>query len=263
MEAMNSTENVTDTVAWGPGEGIVVTVAIYDSSVTALSLLGNCAVLYLSIQYDALQLDAVSLFLVQNLAVADILFTSTTIFPIAVTATARRYVLGDVYCFVTAHLAFIPTVANILTILAITSYRLRLLTPPYKKIPITAARIAVALIWLLATSGTIASFAYGSTYIFDDTSMECYSSMSVNAEADVVFTALNGVFLALPLVIIIVFSVILSVIAIRHSERFSGKKKRNYRVSVDYFLIIFCAFLIIFAYYLIIFCIKLLLRKVQ
>ena len=66
-------------------------------------LLGNGTVLYSSMRYNAIRLDKASLILIQNLAVADILYTICDILPQFVTYIAGRWVLGKVYCFMSAH----------------------------------------------------------------------------------------------------------------------------------------------------------------
>ena len=75
-------------------------------------------------------MDRISVLLVQNLAVADFLYTVGTILPSAVSYIVGKYVLGNVYCFISAQTSFIPAQANTFIVLAITSYRLHLLRYP-------------------------------------------------------------------------------------------------------------------------------------
>ena len=117
-----------------------------------------------------------------------------------------------------------------LTILVIASYRLRLVTPPFCTISKTTAKIIVAMTWLIATGPGVTSLAYKSTSTFIPTSAACVSSIYVNEGA--VGIGYIGCTIGLPLFAVTFISIILSVIAIKHSTRHSNHQQRNYRALV-------------------------------
>ena len=65
-----------------------VPLAIYNILVVTLATLGNGVVLWASLQYNAVRLDKVTVFLVRNLALADILYTLIRIVPHTVNMVA-------------------------------------------------------------------------------------------------------------------------------------------------------------------------------
>ena len=212
------------TIVWSTAESIPL--GAYCFFATVMGLCGNSLVLYSSIRYDALQLDDVSLTFVRNLAVADILYTLASLLPISITYMTREYLLGDQVCFIDAQVSSTPVISNVLTVLAITSHRLCLLRPPYHSISKTTANIMVALIWLVSTSPTIAALSYHSNSVFDPVTAACSTSVYDDAPPGVIIL-IFGVLCVLPLLAITLLSVILSVIAIKHSKLHSNDREQQ------------------------------------
>ena len=222
MDIANGT--TTMGLVWSTSQ--IIPLAIFCFIVTTLGLFGNSVVLYSSLRYNAIKLDKISLTFVQNLAIADILYTLMMILPITVTYMAGRYVLGEVYCFVTAHLVPIPSVVNTLTILVLTVYRVRVVSSPFSSISPKAAYVTVALIWGAATPGTILSLAYKSSAAPSYTSVSCISSVYVNQQATLTLLLVTALLVLLPLFAVTLCNVVLCVIAVRHSERHNTSSYR-------------------------------------
>ena len=75
-------------LGWSPiTRGLLIA---YNILVIVLSLFGNVIVLYGSLKHDAIRMDKVSLLLIQNLAVSDIITTLIFYFPTLLTLFANR-----------------------------------------------------------------------------------------------------------------------------------------------------------------------------
>ena len=211
-----------------------IPLSIYLSIVTLLGLFGNGTVFYSSVRYDAIRLDRVSVILVQNLAVADILYIISNTFPQAITCIAGKWILGPVYCFINAQIAFIPGSANALTVLLITSYRLWLVTHPFASVSGIKVRIIVMVSWILASAGMAISLAYKSSSTFNPSNGKCMSSVYENIEAGPLFKLAVVVIVMIPLLVITIENVILCAIALKTSRRLQGQKntKINFKALV-------------------------------
>ena len=155
----------------------LIPLSIFCFIMTLFGLFGNGTVFYASVRYNAIKMDKVSLIFIQNLAIADILYTLIVIFPQMITYFSRGWVLGKVYCFINAQLSFTPGSVNALTVLLISTYRVRLITNPFYSISSTTARILSLLAWLLGTAGTIISLSYKCTSSFSPLNAKCMSSV--------------------------------------------------------------------------------------
>ena len=146
MDLSNNTEpNITESpqqlLQYTLTQRVLLT--LYCFIMAFFGILGNGTVLYSSIRYNAIRLDRVSLFMVQNLAVADILYTIFAIIPQLITTFAGRWVLGKIYCFISAQLTFIPAVVNSLTVLLISTYRLWVVRNPFSGAQAVSMRITL------------------------------------------------------------------------------------------------------------------------
>ena len=200
----------------------VVPLGIFCFIMTFMGLFGNGTVLYSSIKYNAIKLDKVSLIFVRNLAVADIMYTITSIFPQMCTFFAGGWVLGPIYCFISAQLSFIPGIVNILTVLLITSYRLKIVTNPFSSISSTTARIMTLLTWVLGTTGPIISLAYSSKSIFSPTNVKCISNIYVHPQGAKIFQIAVGVLLMIPLLMITIENAVLCGVAVKSAKKASS-----------------------------------------
>ena len=209
----------------------IVPLATYTLLVTTLGLLGNTLVVYSSVRYNAIQLDKVSVLLVQNLAVADLLYILCNVLPSAITYLAGRYILGSGYCFVNAVIAFIPGSVNTLTILALTGYRLLIVVYPYRAITLLRARVMVGVTWVLSLAPVSVALAYESEAVFVRTYAACVSDVYENKDAFVVVTLCLGGIIMLPILGTTVINAILCAISISLKRR--SRNKRKHQASIQ------------------------------
>ena len=229
----------------------IIPLAIWTTSVTVLGLLGNGLVIYSSIRYNAIQMDKISLLLVQNLAVADFLFILSHVFPPAVSYIAKKYVLGPVYCFISAQTTFIYAQVNTVTVLSITAYRLWILRAPLRPVTHGAAKVGVVVIWITACATTILSLAYKSKSIFSQKSVKCFSTIynHESLTAIVLFRVIFGGAVLFPIVIIGIINVILFIISYKSSKKlraaqgFNTSREVNSARALTTVLALSCAFI--------------------
>ena len=205
----------------------VIPLATFCLLVAIMGLLGNGLVFYSSIRYNAIDLDRISIVLVRNLAVADMLYTLLAVIPPATTYFARRYVLGDVYCYICAHFGFITGSANSLTILTITAYRLRTIVFPLDVVSRRSIHVAITFIWIFSMAAPAISLGYKSDFVFVPNSARCLSTIYFNQDAAPLFRAVLIMQVVLPLVLITVFNLVLLLVAYRQ------KVKHNPNTSVN------------------------------
>eukprot|EP00116_Pleurobrachia_bachei_P002474 sb/3462736/ len=137
----------------------VVPLGVFCFFMALFGILGNGVVLYSSLRYNAIKLDKVSLVFVRNLALADILYAVFTVVPSFVAYASRDWVLGPVYCFVSAQLSLFPGLVNSLLVMVIALYRLVLLYSPFTIPRCIHARVLSAGLWLFSMSPTIIRLA--------------------------------------------------------------------------------------------------------
>ena len=185
-----------------------------------LGLTGNGVVLYSSVRYQAISLDKACFVLVQHLAAADLIYTVFATLPVLVAYLARKWVLGPTWCFINAHLPFIPGVANILLVLIITSHRLYVITFPFRGVfQSTKVRVWTVFIWIVSIGlFAIATFYFKSSASFNPDTGWCFSSVYVWKDAQLFMLIASVIFVVLPIMITTVANVCLSCIAFKISS---------------------------------------------
>jgi hypothetical protein len=76
-------------------------------------------VLYSTIHHKAIKLDKLSVWIIQNLAVADLMNTVLILIPVIISLYANRWVLGDTFCMVMFIYKYVGSVANVILINAL------------------------------------------------------------------------------------------------------------------------------------------------
>ena len=218
---MSNTSSATD-LALSTAQ--VVPLAMYTVIGLLLGLLGNSLVLYSSVRYNTIKLDQVTLLFVQNLAAADLLYILFNVLPVSVTFIARKYIMGDVYCFISAQLAFIPGTLNGLTILALTAYRLHLVRCPFNSMSILTAKFVLFILFLISLILTCICLWYKSKSVFIPHVGKCVSTVYINIEASVVFRITVCIIIVVPIVAITIINGILCVISVRSSRKAQSER---------------------------------------
>ena len=214
----------------------VVPLGIFCFLMTFFGILGNGTVLYSSIRYNSIRLDKISLIFVKNLAAADILYTIFAIFPNFITFSAREWVLGDGWCFISAQLSFIPGFANIFLVLSITLYRVVLVVSPFDITRSITARIIAGTFWLTSITFTlVVGVIFKVKSLFNPDNGTCMSSLYDDQRAKEVVAIFITLSVVLPMILITLGNVILCVVAFRHStsSMFSCAPTRRRRHPAD------------------------------
>eukprot|EP00116_Pleurobrachia_bachei_P003303 sb/3463565/ len=201
----------------------VVLVSIYNILGLLAAFLGNLVVLIISAKYRAIEFDRISILLLQNLAAADFLIALTGWLPVAITTIIGEWVLGDVICYISGILVYIPSLSEllILTMIALhkvytVAYPLRSRRQPVSRL---AVIITVIIIWVLSTAVVVLSILKLGEYpVYESTTFACRSDHPEHKH-DI---AIKGVFLMVSvpaLLAIIVSNFALLAIVARHNSK--------------------------------------------
>ena len=74
-------------------------------------------------KYGTLKLDRVTIVLVRNLAIADVMLVVVYDLPLLVTHVAGRWALGEELCFVVGYGFVVPACANLSFVMLVSSHR--------------------------------------------------------------------------------------------------------------------------------------------
>ena len=100
-----------------------VALILYNSIVVLCGLSGNVLVLVGSMMYKAIGMDKVSVFLLENVAIADILLILCLYVPKLVSLFTNQWDFGDGMCTVTAFFKYTPAMCEIILIMITGLYR--------------------------------------------------------------------------------------------------------------------------------------------
>ena len=123
----------------------------WSSLALTVNLVGNLVIL-LAIRRKAITLDKVSVTLIQNIAVSDILMALSTILPTLVSLIADRWVFGDTVCYIQHYLYPLVFTSALLLICALHVSKLVCLAFPLWSIGWSkrAANCIAVVIWIIA-----------------------------------------------------------------------------------------------------------------
>ena len=117
--------NITD-VFEEIGIGLIEEILIISYTIVVLvfGIIGNSFVLIGSIKYKAIDMDIVTIKLIENLAICDIMCTVLLFVPMFTVVTSRRWILGNAICYISAYFASTSYATEILTTTIIVIQRL-------------------------------------------------------------------------------------------------------------------------------------------
>ncbi|XP_063686474.1 melatonin receptor type 1B-like [Bolinopsis microptera] len=189
-----------------------VTLIILTSLLILLGLAGNCFVLLASLKYRAIDIDRISILLIENLAAADFLIIIIEFVPLLVTLIANDWVLGDIICSVQSYGKFLPFVAETLLIMAMACYRAHVvLHPPLVPIRVVWFYIVVVVAWLVPALNCLVIQVNKPTAHFSPPQLTCTISDVADTELDIWFVVWGGATAALPMIVTITANIILLV----------------------------------------------------
>ena len=115
-----------------------------------LGILGNTFVLIASLKYRAINIDRISILLIEHLAAADLLIAVIEYLPLLVVVIADgNWVLGNWVCKIQAYAKFPPFVAETIIIMTMACYRAHVvLNPPFVPISVGWFYLFVGFAWI-------------------------------------------------------------------------------------------------------------------
>ena len=204
-----------------------ILIHIYHNLMLVLALTGNSVILYGSLLYKAISLDAVSLVFLENLAVLDFLLALMSGIPVLFTLYAKKWILGEAICFIQGMLGYIPVFTETITLAAISVYRLHKLIDPFKMLRVKPSRVRafLVLLWGLCTVYVMIAVCMGHKAYFDPYILSCMGSGLTDPDIrSIIFCmAAATIFFNIPLLIIVISNIGMLCITSRHRSKRAGQ----------------------------------------
>lgn len=164
--------------------------------------------------------------LVQNIAIADMGYTLVVIFPTIFTTTvmSNTWTLGTFTCNAIAVLQFVFGTGNILMICALNVCKLTCLLYPFqgRLRSVRSGCILVSILWTLALVYPIQTLALHREMKYDDSIYRCMFGDRAGTIWELLDPINGGVFMFIPLIIIVITTAWLLVIVFRSSSNKQG-----------------------------------------
>ena len=198
-----------------------------------LGLLGNSYVLFATISHNAIKLDKVSIWIIQNLAVADIANCVMFILPVIITLYARgEWVLGDTFCGVFFVYKYSCLVANMILMNLLSLNKLMRCLFPLRSL--SSSRRQRYLITAVTAFGSavLPAWSFYGTVVakfliveFSASQCTCWSVYTEDAApwTYAVGYAMAGVLNAVPCVTLVLMNIFLVAYALKKTNRTVNK----------------------------------------
>ena len=195
---------------WTPGEIVEVT---YTSATFLLGLFGNLFVVITSHLYHSIDLDAVTIVFVRQLAIADLLLILNTVLPTIITMFSGKWILGDLVCDITGHFNFIPVMVNIYLVMNLSIFKILACKMPFRMRDVTTkhAWLLVLLAYLLASVEFFESIFLARSGMFAPPVSRCLSKIYVTNRTLMLWNAAIPV--GLPILVIVFCNVWIYMVA--------------------------------------------------
>lgn len=183
-----------------------------------LALVGNSGFIYLSVKDRSINFGRITSTLLENLAVADLMMAVIGGWTAYITFTAKRWVLGRVWCVLALKLLYCGGTAEVLILAAISLHRASLLKDPFLLAGISTMKIrmGICMIWITALLPSAASLLAGSVVYYEPANLACVSSIRTSSSGLVI--ALLSLLMGVPIVSILLSNVYL-LLALFHYKR--------------------------------------------
>ena len=103
ITSINTNHTVDDVFATGEGKVL----ALFDLFMLVFGILGNSIVLYGSRKYQAINIDKISIMLIEHLATAEILILVLHNLPIFLSLIFKEWILGEIFVSVLLKLLYL------------------------------------------------------------------------------------------------------------------------------------------------------------
>ena len=125
-----------------------------------VGLTGNLVVLIGSLKYKALKMDRVSVILLENIAIADIIMITMFCTTMLITLIAEKWILGEALCVI-VYVRLVAMDTEICLITWASCYRLKIImTPLGDRLGSNKVKICVLGVWVFWLSFVIATIAF-------------------------------------------------------------------------------------------------------
>ena len=204
---------------------ILVLASIYNIVGVLFAFLGNGLVLVSSIKYRSIDMDKTSIILLQNLAVADFLIALLSWLPTTVSTVARRWLLGDVVCFLSGLVVYVPVLVELFILTVISCHKVYTLLYPLhsrqRHVPRSTVIALVGVIWLTAVCFLLLCIVMlGQNSVYHPRTFSCKSSHSEDTQIETNAITVAFLVVALPaLITIIIANLALLPIVSRHNSK--------------------------------------------
>ena len=140
-----------------------------------MGLLGNGFVLHASLNHSAFKLDKITVLLIQNLAISDILYVLLVLLPSFHAYVDNKWYLGDETCYGIGFVGTFLASANLHFILFVSAHRFLKCVRPWKMMSLTKRHVVVIsiIIWIFASLKIVILSAMGTTITFNNRITRC------------------------------------------------------------------------------------------
>ena len=213
-----------------------------------LAIIGNSYVLYATVEKRAIQLDRLSIWIIQNLAVFDLLNAILILIPVIISLYAdSQWILGDTLCKVTYTYKYFGFTANVVLINMLSLNKMVCCLAPLKRLGSSALQKCSITTITVLLSAVIPAYSCFKTYAKDEftilfTSSQCMcSSVQVKDAGNfhkIFYSILAGTLNGLPCLTLLGSNTFLLIYAVKKTKRAVNKKKIAIVVMVTFSFLI-------------------------
>ena len=205
--------------------------------------------LYAACAKNALRMDKISLLLVKNIIVLDVLISGLIYLPMMITLVAGRWVLGAGVCYVCAffinHILFHQ---QMMVICMLSVFRLWMLKQPRavrENIPLCWVKVALLIAFVFCVGQWVILELYSdggnrnNTAYYDPWSFNCWSSQWEEDNADIFNLIIETVYQGIPLLIVVVSNTgtLFAILRQNWKMRKSAKSKSSHTAVITLLLV--------------------------
>ena len=219
-----------------------------------LAIIGNSYVLYATVARRAIQLDRLSIWIIQNLAVFDLLNAILILIPVIISLYAdSQWVLGDTLCKVTYTYKYFGFTANVVLINALSVNKMVCCIAPLRSLESSKFQKIFVTAITVVLSGIIPAYTSFKAFVFDEFDVLFSSSQCMCSSVQVIKTGnfhkifyyvLAGTLNGLPCLTLLGINTFLVIYAVKKTNRAVNKTN-----IVIVFLITFSFLLSILPYF--------------
>lgn len=224
----DTTTSLLDTTTWNSKDYVT---AIFTTTCFILGITGNVFALTTSLIYQSINLDRVSIALVRQIAVVDVMFTINTIMPTMISAYFKRWVLGDFLCDATAHFNFVPCLTSIYLVCSLSLYKFLVCMMPFRMryVKPRHAKYSIILMYMCSSVHFLLSIFLGKTGFWMGSIDRCISMIYLTNKTIIIISTILCI--ALPILLLLIINVWMYGIS-RRMSRSNVHQQCNYQALI-------------------------------